>query len=197
MRTLIVMALLAAAVVVTNTTLVSVAQRTFDIGVRRAVGATLVSSYRPWQKGAAEQYLNLLGQTLAVFGDKPETFGGYHFLVLDTEEVNAFAAPGGYVVITRGLYRRLNSEADLAGVLAHEIGHVIRKHHLKLIQKQQLLSMGASVLGDSIGKESDTMQKLIGSGAEICARSWLMAPAASAASAGCTSARSSRPASRC
>ncbi len=129
----------------------------------------LLAAPRSTPPAALQQYVNRVGRWVASQGERPDL--PWHFGVIESNDINAFAAPGGYVVITRGLYRRLNSEADLAGVLAHEIGHVIRKHHLKLIQKQQLLSMGASVLGDSIGKESDTMQKLIGSGAEICARS--------------------------
>ena len=56
-------------------------------------------------------------------------------------------------------------------MLGHEIGHVIRKHQLKLLQKQQLLDLGAGLLGTKLGKDNQTVQKVIGSGAEICARS--------------------------
>jgi predicted Zn-dependent protease len=59
----------------------------------------------------------------------------WHFGVLDTDSLNAFAAPGGYVFITRGLLHNLRNEAELAGVLAHEIAHVLRRHHLAAIQK--------------------------------------------------------------
>jgi predicted Zn-dependent protease len=79
--------------------------------------------------------------------------------------------PGGYVVITRGLYRKLENEAQLAGVLAHEIAHVVKNHHIKILQKSQLLDFGADLIGRQISGESRVIQKIIGSGAEICARS--------------------------
>lgn len=104
----------------------------------RAVGATLVTSYRPWQKSAAEQYLNLLGQTLAQFSDLPQTFGGYHFLILDSNEINAFAAPGGLIFVTRGMLRCCPDEESVAAVLAHEIGHVQQKHGLQSIKKSHM-----------------------------------------------------------
>jgi len=59
----------------------------------------------------------------------------WHFGVLDTDSLNAFAAPGGYVFITRGLLLNMRNEAELAGVLAHEIAHVLQRHHLAAIQK--------------------------------------------------------------
>jgi len=106
--------------------------------IGRAVGATLVSSYRPWNRERAESYLNLLGQTLAQASDLPQTFGGYHFLILDSDEVNAFAAPGGLIFVTRGILRCCSSEETLAAVLAHEIGHVQLKHGLQSIKKGRL-----------------------------------------------------------
>ena len=72
--------------------------------------------------------------------DRPETFGGYHFLLLDSDEINAFAAPGGLILVTRGLVRCCESEDELAAVLAHEIGHVQSKHGLRAIKKSRLTS---------------------------------------------------------
>jgi predicted Zn-dependent protease len=114
--------------------------------IGRSVGATLVSSYRPWRRDAAEDYLNVLGQTLAQFSDLPQTFGGYHFLVLDSDEINAFAAPGGLIFVTRGLLRCCPDEESVAAVLAHEIGHVQFQHGLQAIKKNRLSSAFA-VLG--------------------------------------------------
>jgi len=67
-------------------------------------------------------------------------------VLIESEDINAFAAPGGYVIITKGLYRKLENEAQLAGVLSHEIAHVVRGHHLKILQKSQLLDLGADLL---------------------------------------------------
>jgi predicted Zn-dependent protease len=81
-----------------------------------------------------QKYVNDLGQWLALQTDRPGL--QWRFGVLDTNDINAFAAPGGYVFVTAGLIGRLQSEAELAAVVAHEIGHVVRKHHLVAIQDQ-------------------------------------------------------------
>lgn len=116
-----------------------------------------------------QKYVNQVGRWVASQSERP--YLPWHFGVIESEDLNAFAAPGGYVLITKGLYRQLKSESELAGVLGHEIGHVIKKHHLKLLQKQQLLNLGAGLLSGKLGKENPTVQKVIGSGAEISARS--------------------------
>src|SRR4029077_1325120 len=82
---------------------------------------------------------------------KPETFGGYHFLLLETDEVNAFAAPGGLILISRGMVRCCKSEDELVAVLAHEISHVDHQHGLKAIRKGRLTS-ALTTLGAAAGK---------------------------------------------
>lgn len=106
--------------------------------IGRSVGAVLVNKYRPYPNAAANNYLNVLGQTLAQASDRPETFGGYHFLVLDSTEINAFAAPGGLIFVSRGMLRCCRSEDAVAAVLAHEIGHVQLLHGLQAIDKSRL-----------------------------------------------------------
>ncbi|MDH5297681.1 MAG: M48 family metallopeptidase [Desulfobulbaceae bacterium] len=106
--------------------------------IGRAVAATVLSRYRPHEAGRQTLYLNTLGQTLATASARPQTFGGYHFLILDTDEINAFAAPGGLIFVSRGLLRCCRSEDAVAAVLAHEIGHVQQKHGLQAIQKGRL-----------------------------------------------------------
>ncbi len=108
--------------------------------IGRAVAATILAEYRPADDDAANRYLNLLGQTLAMASDKPETFGGYHFLVMETDEINAFAAPGGLILVSRGLLRCCADEDAVAAVLAHEIGHVQAAHGLQAIRKGRLTS---------------------------------------------------------
>jgi predicted Zn-dependent protease len=92
----------------------------------------------------------------------------WHFGVLDTASVNAFAAPGGYVLITRGLYEMLDSEAQLAGVLGHEIGHIVQRHHVKVMQQSAAVSAGARAA--QRGDRSVLVNNLIGTGAEVFAR---------------------------
>lgn len=108
--------------------------------IGRSVAATILTTYKPYEQETATHYLNVLGQTLALASDRPETFGGYHFIIMDTSEVNAFSAPGGLVMVSRGLLRCCRSEDALAAVLAHEIGHVSNQHGLKAIKKGRLTS---------------------------------------------------------
>jgi beta-barrel assembly-enhancing protease len=108
--------------------------------IGRSVAATVLVTYKPYDNAKANEYLNKLGQTLSQFGTKPETFGGYHFVLLDTEEINAFSAPGGLVMISRGMVRLCKNEDELAAVLAHEVGHVENQHGLRAIKKGRLTS---------------------------------------------------------
>lgn len=108
--------------------------------IGRSVAATVLKTYKVYDNAAANEYLNVLGQTLAMASDKPETFGGYHFIILETEEINAFSAPGGLVMISRGMIRCCKTEDALAAVLAHEVGHVENQHGLKAIRKGRLTS---------------------------------------------------------
>lgn len=108
--------------------------------IGRSVAATILGKYRPLSNEDANRYLNLLGQTLAMASDRPETFRGYHFLLLETDEINAFSAPGGLILISRGMIRCCKSEDELAAVLAHEIGHVQNQHGLRAIKKSRLTS---------------------------------------------------------
>jgi predicted Zn-dependent protease len=154
----------------------------------RKLGATLLTGFSPEEEtrigrqiagnllGAVplvrddklQDYVNLVGNWVALQSGRKDVT--WHFGVLDTEDINAFAAPGGYVFLTKGLYRRLNNEAELAGVLAHEIAHVTRKHHLKVLKQSSLIgALGEAA--SSKAKDSDqVVQNLIGNGAEIMAR---------------------------
>ncbi|MBU1405664.1 MAG: M48 family metallopeptidase [Proteobacteria bacterium] len=108
--------------------------------VGRAVGATLLGKYSPRTDSQTVEYLNLVGQSLARVSDMPETYGGYHFVLLEDEGINAFAAPGGLIFISRGMLRCCKDEDALAAVLAHEIAHVQLKHGLQAIKTSRLTS---------------------------------------------------------
>ncbi|PKO47972.1 MAG: peptidase M48 [Betaproteobacteria bacterium HGW-Betaproteobacteria-22] len=82
----------------------------------------------------AQQYVNHVGMWLALQTEQPQI--PWRFGIIDTPNINAFAAPGGYIFITRGLFLNLSSEAELAGVLGHEISHVLKKHHIQVIKKR-------------------------------------------------------------
>ena len=106
--------------------------------IGRTVGAVITNKYKVYQNDRATMYVNELGQTIATYSDLPETYGGYHFLILDTDEINAFAAPGGLIFVSRGLLRCCNTEDEAAAVLAHEIGHVQYRHGLDAIEKSRI-----------------------------------------------------------
>ncbi|HUW39706.1 MAG TPA: M48 family metalloprotease [Rectinemataceae bacterium] len=106
--------------------------------IGRAVAASLLSTRKVYDVQAVTDYLNLLGQSLALASDRPETFGGYHFLAVDSDEINAFAAPGGLILVTRGLLRCARNEDEVAAILAHEVSHVVKQHGLKAIKKDRL-----------------------------------------------------------
>ena len=119
--------------------------------VGRTVAATVLTKYRPKPEQDLNWYVNQVGQALAQFSTRPETFGGYHFLVLDSDEINAFAAPGGLILATRGLLKCCQTEDMLAAVLAHEIGHVEKQHGLRAIGADRWKSAGMT-LGLEVGK---------------------------------------------
>ncbi len=134
---------------------------------RQAAGNLLGAA--PLVKDAKlQQYVNRAGRWIASQSERPGLV--WHFGVIDSNDLNAFAAPGGYVFVTKGLYRLLQSESELVGVLAHEIGHVIKKHHLRILQQSRLVDMGRKVLAKRVG-ENEQIKNLIGNGAEIFARS--------------------------
>ena len=117
--------------------------------VGRTVAATILTKYRPYDNDAATRYLNVIGQYLALCSDRPETFGGYHFLIMDSDEINAFAAPGGLILVSRGLLRCCPGEEEVAAVLAHEIGHVELKHGLKSIDKSRMTGALTTFLSEA------------------------------------------------
>jgi predicted Zn-dependent protease len=116
---------------------------------------------------ALQQYVNKVGRWVASQSERENL--PWKFGVIDSADLNAFAMPGGYVLITKGLYAKLQNEAQLASVLGHEIAHVVKKHQLKVLQKQQLMSAGSDWLKKKFSK-TKLADRAIGTGAEISAR---------------------------
>ena len=138
-----------------------------EIKIGRQIAGNLLGAAPLVKNPALQGYVNRVGRWVASTSERPDlkwTFG-----VIESNDVNAFAAPGGYVFLTRGLYRLLRDESELAGVLGHEIAHVVKKHHLKVLQKSQAIDVGSNLLKKQIGDEK-VAKTLIGSGAEILAR---------------------------
>jgi predicted Zn-dependent protease len=131
--------------------------------IGRAVGAVILTKYKPYRNERATEYVNLLGQTLAQYSDMPVTFNGYHFLILDSNDINALSAPGGLIFVTRGLLRCCRNEDAVAAVLAHEIGHVEYKHGLQAIKKSRittaLITIGTESAKNFGSKDLATLTK--------------------------------------
>lgn len=93
-----------------------------------------------WNNDEAQRRVNVIGRWVASQTSRPEL--PWAFGVIDTPEVNAFAAPGGYVLVTRGLYELLSTDGEVAAVLGHEISHCVERDHYNVIRKQELTTMG-------------------------------------------------------
>jgi len=111
----------------------------------RTVAAIILQKYKPYDDPKANYYINELGQSLAMASVRPETFSGYHFLIVDSNDINALSAPSGFIFVTRGLLRCAQDEDELAAILAHEITHVALKHGLQAIKKSRVTSALSSV----------------------------------------------------
>jgi predicted Zn-dependent protease len=104
----------------------------------RAVSARIFAKYPPKLDSALTRYVNKIGQVIISVSDLPETFGGYHFAVVESDEINAVSAPGGFVFISQGLIHRLKDEDSLAAVLAHEVAHVVHRDGVSAISNSNL-----------------------------------------------------------
>lgn len=128
------------------------------------VSQRIRARYGVAQNQAVHRYVTLVGTALAQVSSRPNL--AWKFIVLDTDAVNAFAAPGGFVHITKGALANLKTESELAGVLGHEIIHVSEKHTIRAIQKGKLVQMGADekMSGAIMNKLADEAYKVVDSG---------------------------------
>ncbi|MDT8992069.1 M48 family metallopeptidase [Curvibacter sp. APW13] len=120
-----------------------------EIQIGRHLAAVLLGAKPLHPNANLQRYVNRLGRWISLQTPRPHlpwTFG-----VLDDEGYNAFAAPGGYIFVTKGLIDRMVDEADLASVLAHEMAHVVGKHHLKAMQKSAQSGLLTQALATQVG----------------------------------------------
>ncbi|MGH6926711.1 MAG: M48 family metalloprotease, partial [Dongiaceae bacterium] len=122
----------------------------------------------PYENRELERYIDSLGQLLARSSDRPNL--QYTFTVLDSPVVNAFATPGGYIYVTRGLLALAHTEAEVAGVLAHEIGHVAARHAAERQGQAVLASIPAIFAGVLTG--SDAVAGMVGAGGNAYLQSY-------------------------
>ncbi len=121
--------------------------------------AAIVAEYGVYDDTALAARVDSIGQALAARSELPDL--EWHFTLLDDPAVNAFALPGGYIYVTRGILAHLNSDAQLAGVIGHEIGHVTARHTAQRMTYQQLAGLGlgiASIASETFARYSQLAQ---------------------------------------
>lgn len=125
-----------------------------EITFGREVAARIIGRYGLYENSEVTKYVNLVGRMVAVNTNRPEI--DFRFAVLNTDEINGYAAPGGYIFVTRGALGRMQDEAELAGVLAHEVSHVANKDIVKELNIHGSEESPTSGLARMIGGATDT-----------------------------------------
>ncbi|MEO5360772.1 MAG: M48 family metalloprotease [Nitrospirota bacterium] len=120
--------------------------------IGRSVAARILSSYKLLNDPDFTAYINITGQSIVFHSEMPFTFGGYHFAILDSKEVNAFACPGGIIFITKGMIDLAVNEDQLAAILAHEVAHITHKDGLGAI-KSSRWTEALTVMGSEAAKQ--------------------------------------------
>ena len=139
-----------------------------EIQIGQSMTETLLGARPLFDDAQLQHYVNEVGLWVAQQSDRPNL--PWHFGVNDSDHINAFATPGGFIIITKGMMKQLRNEAELAGVLGHEVAHVNQKHHLKALRKSAFASLlGEGVAGAS-GKQAELVKNLAGPTKELYAR---------------------------
>ena len=140
-----------------------------EVRVGQQVAANLLGVAPLVKDEKLQRYVNTVGRWVAAQSERPDL--PWRFGVIESADVNAFAGPGGYILITRGLYASLSEEAELAGVLGHEIAHVTERHHIDVMRKAALAQEGREAVEKKLkGDKEELLRRLVGTGAEIFAR---------------------------
>jgi predicted Zn-dependent protease len=124
-----------------------------EIRFGREVAARIIARSGLYDSPQLNKYVNLVGNAIALNTGRPEL--QFRFGVLDTDEINAYAAPGGYVFVTKGAMARMHDESELAGVLAHEIAHIVERHIVKELNIKGSDSSGTGGLAMIIGAPTE------------------------------------------
>ncbi len=119
-----------------------------ELEMGRETHQQILGLYGYYDDPRLQEYISQVGQSLVPHSDRPDL--NYHFSVLDSPVVNAFATPG-YAYITRGMLAMLNSEAELAGVLGHELAHITMRHTVRQIERQKKVELAKLILGKAAG----------------------------------------------
>ncbi len=141
-----------------------------EIQIGDGMAETLLGASPLLDDPELQKYVNEIGMWVALQSERPNL--PWHFGVNSSDHINAFAAPGGYIIVTKGMMKQLRNEAELAGVLGHEISHVTRKHHLNALRKSALVNL----IGEGVSaaaadsKHAELVKQLAGPTKELYAR---------------------------
>lgn len=122
------------------------------------VSLQLRNRFGVYQDAKVTKYVALVGTVISQVSTRPSL--DWQFVVLDTDGVNAYAAPGGFIHITRGLLGLIKNEGELAGVVGHEIAHVTEKHTVNAIKREKGVTMGGEAFGSAGGLTQEAIAKL-------------------------------------
>lgn len=141
-----------------------------ELSIGKEVVAATLGGYPPVKNSELQRRLNQVGVWIALQSSRPEL--PWRFVAVQSDTINAFAAPGGTIMVTTGMLGHVVNEAELACVLGHEIGHVTRRHHIAVLQKSLLVSAGASALNiqSKSGGSEEYRKRLIAESKEIFTR---------------------------
>lgn len=131
-----------------------------EIELGHGIAANLLGARPLVRDEALQRYVNRVGLWLALQTERPDL--PWRFGVMDSTDANAFALPGGTILITQGLYERLRDEAELAAVLGHEIAHVVERHQVKAIKKQMGASFATELAGEAAGRSDNQLVQMFG-----------------------------------
>lgn len=124
----------------------------------RAVAGQVIARYGIEKDAERTYYLNLVGAAVARHSDRPDL--PYRFAILATDDINAYACPGGYIFVTRGAMNMVNDEAELGAVVAHEISHVTERHIIKELQKSRILAVGVDAVKDAFNTQGTLFDQM-------------------------------------
>jgi predicted Zn-dependent protease len=129
--------------------------------VGRNIAAQILSMTPALNDETLVHRVNLIGQSLAMKSSRPEIYSSYSFMILDSEDPNGFATPGGHIFITKGLLDLCEDDHHIAAILAHEVGHVSAQHGSKLIKKMRYTDAALSAATELAKHSSDDTASML------------------------------------
>lgn len=129
--------------------------------IGRATAAIILNDYNLYNEPNLTKYLNKICGAITINSEKPDLYNGYYVAVLDADEINAMATPGGHILITRGLLKCTSNEEELASVIAHEIAHIQKQHSISAIKTSRFKDLSLNVASLAINESDNDEAKQI------------------------------------